>query len=87
MEETRYYGTICWDGYLDQGDGSYTTVAEDVDSLLEGIELSLEEFKGRGAYFECASIESNVFDNRYQEITDQIRSELKQRRTNEKRSL
>jgi|TARA_R100000482_G_scaffold124916_4_gene79881 methylphosphotriester-DNA--protein-cysteine methyltransferase len=84
MSNRRYYGTVCWDGYKDSKDGEETTVADSVRSLVEGIELSLEDHKKRGAYFECASIESNTFHKGYKEITDLIKKQLKARRKNGK---
>ena len=79
-----YYGTVCWNGYGGEGDGSETTIADSFEALLGGIEISLNSHENKNPFFECASIESNPLDNNYEEITDLIELKLKKRRTNGK---
>jgi len=80
----EYYGTICWNGYGGEGDGSETTIADSIESLLGGIEMSLVNHKNKDPFFECASIESNPLDDNRIEITDIIELNLKARRTSGK---
>ena len=94
MNEILYYGTVAWNGFETAKDGSETTIANDLESLISGIELSLKDYKNRDAYFECASweleeypqdpYEPKTYDYSYKDITDLIKSKLKTRRTNGK---
>ena len=90
MNSKIYYGTIAWNGYKDARDGSFTTVAEDMDSLIDGIKLSLIEYKKRGAYFECAAVETTQTDH-YKDITNKVLLKLfnkpNTRRKNGKKSI
>lgn len=98
MNSKIYYGTIAWNGYKDARDGSFTTVAEDMHSLIDGIKLSLKEYKKRGAYFECAAVESPILnstpdENNYTiaDITNEVLLQLfnkpNTRRKNGKKSI
>ena len=88
MNEIRYYGTVAWNGFGTAHDGSETTIANDLESLISGIELSLKDYKERDVYFECASREldqyPDMYESVYEDITDLIKSKLKTRRTNGK---
>lgn len=94
MNDIVYYGTVAWNGFGIANDGSETTIANDLESLISGIELSLKDYKERNAYFECASweleeypqdpYEPKTYDYSYKDITDLIKSKLKTRRTNGK---
>ncbi len=63
---------------------SRPTTANDLESLVNGIELSLKDYKDRDAYFECASRELDPYTDLEEDITDLIKSQLKIRRTNGK---
>lgn len=84
MNEIRYYGTVAWNGFGIAKDGSETTIANDLESLVSGIKLSLKDYKDRDAYFECASRELDPYTDLEEDITDLIKSQLKIRRTNGK---
>ena len=71
MSNKIYYGTVAWNGYKDEEDGEYTTVAEDMDSLIDGIKLSLKDYKKRGAFFECAAVEAVKTDHS-KDITNEV---------------
>ena len=98
MDNKIYYGTVAWNGYKDEEDGEYTTVADDMDSLIDGVKLSLKEYKKRGAFFECAAVESPLLDatpdeNNYTiaDITNEVLLKLfnkpKIRKINGKKSI
>jgi len=88
MNDIVYYGTVAWDGFKTVDDGSERTIANDLESLISGIELSLKDYKNRDAYFECASKEldqyPDMYESVYEDITDLIKSKLKTRRTSGK---
>ena len=88
MKDIQYYGTVAWNGFETAKDGSETTIANDLESLISGIELSLKDYKERDAYFECASREldqyPDMYESVYEDITDLIKSKLKTRRTSGK---
>lgn len=85
--------TICWDGYTDENgkyfedtEGEQTVVRHSIDDLLEGVEEYLELFKGRGAYLDCASIETYEEYNvdKWKDITESVKTILKAKENNGK---
>tara|TARA_R100000655_G_scaffold101381_1_gene146430 strand:- start:3212 stop:3490 length:279 start_codon:yes stop_codon:yes gene_type:complete len=91
MSRDRYLGTIAWDGYDSDTDGSITIVRNNTEDLIEGVIEYLDKLSGRGAYLECASIEmamigkNSKIDSEVEiarDITDTLKTIIKKRRSN-----
>ena len=90
MSRDIYLGTIAWDGYDSDTDGSMTIVRHSMDDLIEGVMEYIDKLSGRSAYLECASIEYET-DKEYidkseieiaRDITETLKTIIKKRRSN-----
>ena len=71
-QSKRYWFTIAWDG-VDEGE--FTSSRPSYEYMVKGIKDYLNKWDGRGAYLECCSMETS---DRYTNLTNQVRSELKE---------
>ena len=86
-----YFATVCWDGIDEWTDGEQTIVRYSIDDLLEGVAEYLELFQPRGAYLECASMETYTEHGggkveKWREITESVKTILKIKENNGKKT-
>ena len=93
MNDDTYLGTIAWDGYDSNSDGSVTIARQNMEDLIEGVIEYLDKFDGRGAYLECASIEMSMVGKNSKinstfevarDITETLKTIIKKRRNHGK---